>query len=207
MKLQILVFVVLAVAGSFGKRRAKVIISTSKRQIIGGTTALDGSFPYQVSLRLESGNHFCGGSIISQWWILTAAHCLHGIGQRLITVVTGTNNLVAAGWKYRSRQHIIHPGFNYNSLKNDVGLIMLNSSISFNYLVRPVVLPTLDFDSSGYPAVVSGWGTLAGDSGGPLVSNGVQIGIVSFGQPCALGLPDVYTRVWSYMDWIKYHIR
>ncbi|XP_032453050.1 chymotrypsin-2 [Nasonia vitripennis] len=155
--------------------------------------------------------------------------------------------------RYRAK-HIIHPGFNYNSLKNDVGLIMLNSSISFNYLVRPVVLPTLDFDSSGYPAVVSGWGTLAlrgpsprllrysntrllsikdcynyyrdrisasnictltrrgqgnchGDSGGPLVSDGVQIGIVSFGQPCALGLPDVYTRVWSYMDWIKYHIR
>lgn len=83
------------------------------------------------------------------------------IGQRSITVVTGTNNLAAAGWKYRSRQHIIHPGYNYNSLKNDVGLIMLNTSISFNYHVRPVVLPTLDFDSTGYPVAVPGWGTLA----------------------------------------------
>ncbi|XP_014215790.1 chymotrypsin-2-like [Copidosoma floridanum] len=47
-----------------------------------------------------------------------------------------------------------------------------------------------------------GEGTCNGDSGGPLVVDGQQIGIVSFGVPCAMGYPDVYTRVSSFIDWI-----
>ncbi|KAK1135836.1 Chymotrypsin-1 [Melipona bicolor] len=47
-----------------------------------------------------------------------------------------------------------------------------------------------------------GEGACHGDSGGPLVVNGVQVGIVSFGQPCAVGKPDVYTRVSSFVSWI-----
>ncbi|KAL2740060.1 chymotrypsin-2-like [Vespula squamosa] len=48
-----------------------------------------------------------------------------------------------------------------------------------------------------------GQGACHGDSGGPLVANGVQIGIVSYGHPCALGSPDVFTRVYSFLDWIQ----
>ncbi|XP_017772356.1 PREDICTED: chymotrypsin-1-like [Nicrophorus vespilloides] len=49
----------------------------------------------------------------------------------------------------------------------------------------------------------SGEGACHGDSGGPLVdSNGSQIGIVSWGTPCARGFPDVFTRVFSFLDWI-----
>ncbi|KAL6265047.1 hypothetical protein P5V15_005138 [Pogonomyrmex californicus] len=49
----------------------------------------------------------------------------------------------------------------------------------------------------------AGEGACHGDSGGPLVANGVQIGIVSFGIPCARGAPDVFTRVASFTDWIQ----
>ncbi|OAD62541.1 Chymotrypsin-1 [Eufriesea mexicana] len=48
-----------------------------------------------------------------------------------------------------------------------------------------------------------GEGACHGDSGGPLVANGKQIGIVSFGSPCAIGKPDVYTRVSSFVSWIS----
>ena len=48
-----------------------------------------------------------------------------------------------------------------------------------------------------------GKGACVGDTGSPLVSNGVQIGIASFGRPCAGGYPDVYTRVSSFDFWIK----
>ncbi|XP_018403821.1 PREDICTED: chymotrypsin-1-like [Cyphomyrmex costatus] len=51
-----------------------------------------------------------------------------------------------------------------------------------------------------------GEGACHGDSGGPLVFNGVQIGIVSFGVPCALGRPDVFTRVSSFKEWIQKYI-
>ncbi|XP_012139968.1 chymotrypsin-2-like [Megachile rotundata] len=46
-------------------------------------------------------------------------------------------------------------------------------------------------------------GVCFGDSGGPLVLNGVQIGVVSYGRPCATGSPDVYTRVYPYTKWIQ----
>lgn len=51
-----------------------------------------------------------------------------------------------------------------------------------------------------------GGGACMGDSGGPLVADDVQIGIVSYGQPCAKGRPDVFTRIYYYHDWIQKHI-
>lgn len=48
-----------------------------------------------------------------------------------------------------------------------------------------------------------GIGTCFGDSGGPLAADGKLIGIVSFGEPCAIGVPDVFARVSQYKDWIE----
>ncbi|XP_032457056.1 chymotrypsin-2-like [Nasonia vitripennis] len=48
-----------------------------------------------------------------------------------------------------------------------------------------------------------GEGACHGDSGGPLVADKVQVGIVSFGRPCAKGEPDVFTRVYTFLDWIQ----
>lgn len=46
-------------------------------KIVGGYDAKNGEFPYQVSIRINN-KHFCGGSILNQYYILTAAHCLQG---------------------------------------------------------------------------------------------------------------------------------
>ncbi|XP_066595677.1 chymotrypsin-1-like [Prorops nasuta] len=50
-------------------------------------------------------------------------------------------------------------------------------------------------------------GICQGDSGGPLVCNGKHHGIVSFNIPCAVGVPDVYTKVIYYANWIEKHIQ
>lgn len=52
------------------------------------------------------------------------------------------------------------------------------------------------------------FGACHGDSGGPLIgTNKKQVGIVSYGHPCAAGYPDVFTRVSKYMWWIKSYVK
>lgn len=52
-----------------------------------------------------------------------------------------------------------------------------------------------------------GEGTCFGDSGGPLVASGKLIGCVSRGIPCAVGYPDIYTRVSHFDAWIEENIK
>ncbi|XP_048211070.1 chymotrypsinogen B-like [Perognathus longimembris pacificus] len=49
---------------------------SGRSRVAGGEEAVPGSWPWQVSLQYESGYHFCGGTLISEDWVLTAAHCL-----------------------------------------------------------------------------------------------------------------------------------
>ena len=60
-----------------------------KFRIVGGREASRGEFPHQVSLQVYS-RHFCGGAIISERWVLTAAHC---VSRGSITVMAGKHNI------------------------------------------------------------------------------------------------------------------
>ncbi|KAL7305965.1 hypothetical protein TKK_0001436 [Trichogramma kaykai] len=219
-------------------------------RIVDGKEAPEGAFPYMVSLRKDL-KHRCGGSIIADRWILTAAHCIKDLKDDEILVVAGSNQLDSGGQAYQSVKLIAHPKFSMQlGVKNDVGLILVNETIKLSDKVKPIGLPDSDIDENNYPAVISGWGRLKangevpnnlqymttcllstsscwwkipflgkgnictftkrgqgncnGDSGSPLVSDDVQVGIVSFViMTCAMGFPDVYTRVWTYRDWIE----
>lgn len=59
------------------------------------------------------------------------------------------------------------------------------------------------FDSNICTFTEYGQGACHGDSGGPLVVNNVLVGVVSWGQPCGVGYPDVFTRVSSFVSWIQ----
>ncbi|XP_068629132.1 chymotrypsin-2-like [Battus philenor] len=132
----------------------------SSPRIVGGEDAPDGAIPYQASLRSVYNSHFCGGSIISERYILTAAHCTIGKTPQTMTVVVGTNSLLAGGYHYPIEKIIVHEQYDGNLIKNDVSLIKLSNEIEFNSHVQPIQLPEKDTEA-GAELLLSGWGRLS----------------------------------------------
>ncbi|XP_016836762.1 chymotrypsin-1 [Nasonia vitripennis] len=134
-------------------------------KIVGGENADITEFPYQVSLRLRGKGHFCGGSIISERHILTAAHCVDGIITPLLknrfSVVTGTTTSSgSSGKSHKIKSTHIHEGYlgtDESSYKNDVAVITLAAPIKFDAKQKKINLPTKDV-SLGDKVMVSGWG-------------------------------------------------
>ncbi|XP_017775826.1 PREDICTED: chymotrypsin-1-like [Nicrophorus vespilloides] len=109
--------------------------------------------------------------------------------------IDGGEDCVLSGWGMTSFPGNISENLRYVHLK----------TISVDEC-RQRLFPIPIIDSEVCTFTKRGEGACKTDSGGPLVANGKQIGIVSWSPPCAIGFPYVYTRVFSFLDWIKENI-
>uniref|UniRef100_F6ZEH9 Transmembrane protease serine 12-like n=1 Tax=Monodelphis domestica TaxID=13616 RepID=F6ZEH9_MONDO len=141
----------------------------SESRIVGGHESQIGAWPWIVSLQfikvVNKSVHLCGGSIIKETWILTAAHCfkLSREPQFWIAVI-GINNILKPHLKRKEIKIdtiIIHPEFKHITFENDVALVHLKRPVTYNNLVQPICLPVL----YGIPKItettrcfISGWG-------------------------------------------------
>lgn len=143
-----------------------VIAATSaddpEERIFGGVPAYIDSRPFQVSLRNSSNFHFCGGSIVSDRWVLSAPHCFRKHDPSATLLVVGTDRLDTGGVTYNIENVIIHPDYISSNLLhcNDIALIKTDSTIDFTDNVAPISLPSAA-PEGGDKATVSGWGMLA----------------------------------------------
>ncbi|XP_054084643.1 serine protease 1-like [Zeugodacus cucurbitae] len=136
-------------------------------RISNGDTAKPDQFPYQVGLQFYSGtenNGWCGGSIISNNWILTAAHCT--LGSTSVTVKLGSNIRTNPRVTRTAQQKdiIAHPGFTLQNLEHDLAVIKIDR-IEYADDIQRVRLPTkasLYSDLVGEKIIVAGWGLNAG---------------------------------------------
>lgn len=102
---------------------------------MGGQTTVEAA-PYQVSLQgLNYNNgqyiHFCGGSILTEKHIVTAAHCLMDWPVDNITVVVGTSTWDVGGVRHAVEKYEIHE--KYQILEtSDIGIITLMEPLEFN---------------------------------------------------------------------------
>lgn len=151
-----LLFATLVATVAFGH-----VIPEHEDRIGGGFRADRGQFPFIVSLRGISDNgtvpsHFCGGSILNERWILTAAHCMaFGINNTFIQV--GAHHVLSDGVQHRPRRIIVHEDYDLEVIANDIALIELSEPIALNEYAQPIEVET-EFIGAGEPATIAGWG-------------------------------------------------
>ena len=144
--------------------------------VIGGKPAQVGQFPWAV-LTLRSDGSSCGGNLLSQRFVLSAAHC-HEEGVSITRVRVGATRVEGEEnntYRVRGRSRIfkvgdpqvvevsraiVHPGYAKDShgvTLNDLVLLELKTPVTFGPLVQPICLPTGDELDKGISTVM-GWG-------------------------------------------------
>lgn len=127
-------------------------------RIVGGSTAQPGQFPYQASLRTVGNFHFCGASIISNRWVVSAAHCTTNDTPATVRVVVGAHNRVVGGTTMLVSRVVNHPQWNNNLLLNDISMVQTQQTILFTASVGAISIGTQAEIGGGVPATASGWG-------------------------------------------------
>ncbi|XP_045488919.1 chymotrypsin-2-like [Pieris rapae] len=129
-------------------------------RIIGGKDAPPGMAKYQVSLRGHRGReefHSCGGSILNEEYVLTAAHCLYQRDKKDLSIVVGSHSIYKGGNRYQIKNLIPHENYSKLTLKNDIAIIQIEGKFKFNNKVQPIEL-LKEMAPVGKKCLLTGWG-------------------------------------------------
>ncbi|CAL8340321.1 trypsin-1 [Gadus morhua] len=158
-------------------------------KIVGGYECQKHSQAHQVSL--NSGYHFCGGSLVSKDWVVSAAHCYKSrievrLGEHNIRVTEGTEQFIS------SSRVIRHPNYSSYNIDNDVMLIKLRTPATLNQYVQTVALPAA-CAAAGTMCTVSGWGDTMSSTDDSDKLQCLDLPILS-GQDCDNSYPGMITQ-------------
>ncbi|NXJ86329.1 CATG protein, partial [Trogon melanurus] len=133
-------------------------------RIIGGREANPHSRPYMafLSIETESYRYHCGGFLIRQDTVLSAAHCMPGDMKVNITVTLGAHNISKkepSQQKFHVSHWVIHPNYSEVTFENDIMLLKLHPEASLTKAVSHIPLPSeTDCAKPGTTCSVAGWG-------------------------------------------------
>ncbi|XP_066902774.1 venom serine protease isoform X2 [Halyomorpha halys] len=137
----------------------------NRARIIGGKETCKNEFPWMVAIGDMKPGHFsqfCGGSIITPWHILTAAHCTDGKDSDEIVIITGGHDITDlrddTSELVTIEQVIEHEDYDKIALINDIAMLIVSKQILFNNNVGPVCLPNRRIDLVDQFVKVTGWG-------------------------------------------------
>nr|CAH0107104.1 unnamed protein product [Daphnia galeata] len=145
------------------------VYSDVTSRIVGGWNSHIGEYPFMAGI-MGNGKVYCGGSLLDDIHVLTAAHCVHKLtsqGVAQLTVIMGAVDLRDPAMVVK-RVHSItrHRGFDATKLYNDIALITMDSPVKFTNNISPVCLYDDEgVNHEGREAVAIGWGNIR--DGGP----------------------------------------
>uniref|UniRef100_A0A672UR94 Suppressor of tumorigenicity 14 protein homolog n=1 Tax=Strigops habroptila TaxID=2489341 RepID=A0A672UR94_STRHB len=154
---------------------------TKMSRIVGGQNSDGGEWPWQVSLHVKSQGHICGASLVSESWLVSAAHCFQQMqgtsysDASLWTAylgLTDQSDRSNANVQTRKIKRIIsHPYFNDYTYDYDIAVMELQSPVTFSSFVQPICLPdATHVFPVGKDLWVTGWGaTTEGGSGSSIL--------------------------------------
>ncbi|XP_032874735.1 transmembrane protease serine 9-like [Amblyraja radiata] len=131
-------------------------------RIVGGTNAANGEWPWQVSLQV--GSHVCGASIISDRWLVSAAHCFQSAyAHPSYWKAYMGSVMLGVGMSRSIRRIMTHPNYSIpRNFNNDIAVLELSSPLIFNDFIQPICLPpSSKVFPPGERCTITGWGTLA----------------------------------------------
>ncbi|GAB0087380.1 serine protease snake-like [Sergentomyia squamirostris] len=139
-------------------------ISDSSAFAVMGRTVTHGEYPHMAAIGTAQGETFdfyCGGTLISERYILTAAHCSISFTPSIVrlgehdTTSDADNDVVQ---DFGIENIILHPLYKSTAVYNDLALFRLSGVVQFSPYVRPACLVPDGEDFSGWNLIALGWG-------------------------------------------------
>ncbi|XP_023945692.1 chymotrypsin-like protease CTRL-1 isoform X2 [Bicyclus anynana] len=157
--------------------------STDEERIVGGHNAELNEWPWIVAL-FNGGRQFCGGSLIDNSHVLSAAHCVAHMTSwdvARLTARLGDHNIRTNSEtqhvERKIKRVVRHRGFDMRTLYNDVSVLTLDQPVTYSKTIRPICLPGGSRAYSGLTATVIGWGSLRESGPQPSILQEVSIPI------------------------------
>jgi len=158
--------------GGSSESDCKCGLAKRNTRIVGGQQTEVNEYPWQVGIVSKGSSRvWCGASLISNRWILTAAHCTRGESASGIQALLGEHDYESTKETTMVRMAISqikdHPDYDHSTTDIDFSLLKMKKTVDFSKYphIRPICLPVdASKNYADFTATVSGWGTLS--SGG-----------------------------------------